>query len=63
MLAVHASLEGENTMAVTWAQVYLEAWADEVCRKVVHSIRNGFPEQKSIVEEELKQFLGMKDGL
>ena len=32
------------------------ACVDEVCR-------NGFPEQKSMVEEELRQFFGMKDDL
>ena len=61
--AIRASLEGEGTQVVTWEQVQLEASADDVCRSLVQMIRDGFLEEKVMMEDLLKPFFGMREEL
>ena len=59
--AIRASLEGEGTQVVMWEQVQLEVSADDVCRSLVQMIRDGFPEEKGMMEDLLKPFFGMRE--
>ena len=61
--AVRAAMEEEGTQAVTWEQVRSAAGLDRTCGMLVKAIREGFPEKRNMVEENLRQFYSMKEEL
>ena len=63
VMAMRATLEGEDIQAVTWEHVKNATNADRTSCNLVRSIREGFPEQRSMMGEDLRVFYGMKEEL
>ena len=61
--AVRAGLEEDDAQAIMWEKVKLAAGRDGTCRDLIQEIRNGFPEQKNILADNLKRFYNMREEL
>ena len=61
--AVRAAMEGEEGQAVTWEDVKRASGVDRTCCSLVRTIREGIPEKKIMLEENLRPFYSMREEL
>ena len=60
---VRVCLEEDGIQAVTWEKVKMAASGDKTCRGLIQVIRNGFPEQKSMLGDKLTPFYSLSEEL
>ena len=61
--AVRAGLEEDDAQANTWDKVKLVADGDRTCKDLIQAIRNVFPNQKNVLDDNLKRFYHMREEL